>query len=222
MTIFRLRYFGLLLVLILPGCRSLTNGSCVIESGEAVHSIYVVSHGWHAGIVINQGDVSKEWWPEQDAFPTARFLEVGWGDSAYYQHPDPGIGVLLRAGLLPTPGVLHVVGFTSDVTDYFSQSEVIRLEISKRGMEDLSRYIHDTYKGEYQHIPEPIGPGLYGKSYFYRARGTYHVFNNCNHWAARALREAHCPVSTRRSITVGMLLRQVREIGRVLQRPKNE
>ena len=43
--------------------------------------------------------------------------------------------------------------------------------------------------------PEPLGPGLYGPSLFYRGVEAFHVFNVCNHWVARLLSAAGLPTA---------------------------
>ena len=43
--------------------------------------------------------------------------------------------------------------------------------------------------------PEELGPGLYGPSLFFRANGTFHIFNVCNHWLAGLLDAAGVPTA---------------------------
>ena len=69
-------------------------------------SVYLVNHGWHTGIVFRRADIARAIWPEADDFPTAEYLEVGWGDSDYYQSRNPGAWLALKAALWPTPSVL--------------------------------------------------------------------------------------------------------------------
>jgi len=42
---------------------------------------------------------------------------------------------------------------------------------------------------------QDLGPGLYGSSRFYRAVGTFHAFNVCNHWIAGLLDAAGVPTA---------------------------
>jgi hypothetical protein len=42
---------------------------------------------------------------------------------------------------------------------------------------------------------EDAGPGLYGPSRFYRARGTFNIFHVCNHWLADLLDAAGVPTA---------------------------
>jgi hypothetical protein len=62
-----------------------------------------------------------------------------------------------------------------------------------------------------------LGPGLYGNSRFYLSRETYHLFNTCNVWTARALRAAGLPITPARAISVESLMSQARKFGAVVQ-----
>ena len=127
-----------------------------------VEPVYLVGQGWHAGIVIRRTDATAAWWPEQDDFPDATFLEVGWGDRVFYQNPDPGVGKMLKAGLWPTRSVLHVVGFRPPVTDYFPASEVIRIDLPEAGVDSLAAFIHAAYARDEAGQPIALGPGSRG------------------------------------------------------------
>ncbi len=209
------RLCGLLALGVLLGaCREAVHEPA---APEETRTVYLVSHGWHAGLVLRRADVPLALWPEQQDFPAAAFLEVGWGDSAYYRAPDPGIGTLLKAGLWPTPSVLHVVGLRRPVTASFPQSEIIRVEVPAAGLAAMAAYVHAAYAREADERARPLGPGLYGESLFYRARERYHVFKNCNTWTARALRAAGCPIKPAGILTVGDLLARVRAFGEVVQ-----
>ncbi len=182
-----------------------------------VEPIYLVSHGWHVGLVIRRTDATAAHWPEQGDFPEATFLEVGWGDRDFYQDPDPGVGKLLKAGLWPTKSVLHIVGFSRRVTAYFPRSEIIRIDVPQAGVDSLAAYIHDAYARDDEGQPLALGPGLYGESRFYAGRQRYHVFKNCNTWAARALRAAGVRVRPAEILTADDLLAQARPFGETIQ-----
>lgn len=181
-------------------------------SNEPVKVIYLVSHGWHAGLVLRRRDTPKHFWSKQADFPRGEFLEVGWGDSEYYQTPDPHFAAILKAALLPTSSVLHIVGFNGPVVDYFVNSEVIRIELTEPGFEKLYRFIAASFARDETGHPLPLGEGLYGNSRFYRSRETYHLLKTSNAWNARALREAGCPVKPG-TLTVNHLMSQARQFG---------
>ena len=179
--------------------------------------IYLVSHGWHAGIVLRRADIPADLWPENVDFPYAEFLEVGWGDKQYYQTPDAHLGTTLRAALWPTSSVLHIVGFNGAVTAYYSSSEIIEIKLGEPGFELLSRYIAASFARNGSGQALPLGRGLYGNSRFYLSRESYHLLNTCNVWTARALRAASVPITPSFSITVEQLMAQAQTFGELVR-----
>lgn len=184
------------------------------RDAEPVTSIYLVSHGWHTGIVIRRSDIPPALWPESRDFPTAESLEVGWGDRDYYQAPEPGLWTGVKALLLPTPSVLHVVGLHESVVDAFPRSEIVELGLPRAGIERLVNFVHDAHDRAGSATVPALGPGLYGDSRFYPARESFHLLRNCNAWTARALRTAGLPFAS--TITVGGIMTQARALGRSL------
>lgn len=185
--------------------------------GEPSKKIYLVSQGWHAGIVVKRADIPEGIWPQHNDFPDAEYLELGWGDKDYYMTPSPHIGMTFKAGLLPTASVLHIVGFRGPVTRYFPHSEVIRIELSEAGFLRLCSYIENSYALDEAGRAQPLGPSLYGAGQFYLSRESYHAFNTCNVWTARGLREAGCPVTPAANLTIDNLMETVARIGTVIQ-----
>jgi uncharacterized protein (TIGR02117 family) len=188
-----------------------------LGASEPRKTIYLVSHGWHAGIVLQRAEIPDSVWPAPGDFSNAQYLEVGWGDMDFYQTPDPHMGLIIKAALLPTASVLHIVGFSGTVPAYFPFSEIIRIELSAAGFEHLARTIAASFARDEAGHAKSLGPGLYGNSRFYLSRESYHLFNTCNVWTARALRAAGLPITPARAITVESLMSQVRKFGMVVQ-----
>ena len=187
------------------------------QGQEGEIAIYVVGHGWHTGIVIPREHIPDHLWPEHRDLPEARYIEVGWGDKAFYQADKATLWLALKAALLPTPSVLHLVWFDLPAVAYFPASEVIEVRLSPQDFANLCVFIHETYNRDEQGKTTYLGPGLYRTSAFYLATGTYHLFNTCNNWIAAALRAAGCPISPGRAITAHSVLSQTRRFGRVLR-----
>ena len=187
------------------------------DSEEPAKTVYLVSHGWHAGIIIRRADIPDSVWPEYREFPDSVYLEVGWGDSDYYRTPDPHWGITLKAALLPTASVLHVVGFSSSVPAYFPYSEIIEIRLSDAGFAELCHYIAASYFKDPAGKSVALGPGLYGDSRFYQSHETYHLFNNCNAWTDRALQTAGCPLKPAAVFTVENLMDRARSCGKVIK-----
>jgi uncharacterized protein (TIGR02117 family) len=199
------------------GCAASVNGACPVDAREPALTIYLVSHGWHVGIVVNTADIPDDVRLVHQDFSNADYLEIGWGDRDFYQTPRPHLGIALKAIFLPTPSVLHIVAFNDSVAAYFPHSEIIRIRLSDAGFQRLIRYIAASYDRDSAGNLIPSGVGLYGVSQFYRSQETYHLFRTCNVWTARVLYTAGCPVRPFLAITGDNLMSQVQSFGTMLR-----
>ncbi len=194
----------------------------VQPTADSTSTVYVVQHGWHAGIAVRRADIPRGQWPVLDDFPNARYLEVGWGEARYYTGQSRGIWGVLRAGAWPTGSVLHVVPIGGAVLDRFPEQAVVRVPVGEAEIDALVAFVAESFAADSTGGATVAAPGYYADSRFYRSPLTYHVFNNCNHWAAAALEAAGCDVSPRWVFTVGQVMRQARECGTRVQRGMSE
>jgi uncharacterized protein (TIGR02117 family) len=158
--------------------------------------------------VIRSEDIPPETWPEHRRFPAARFLEVGWGDRAFYRSADAGIGLALKAAFASEGSVLHVAGFDRAPAEYFPGARLVTVELTPRQVESLARFISGAYARDPAGRPIELGPGLYPGSRFYAATGRYSLLYTCNSWIAEALRAGGCPITPIWAVTAGNLLFQ--------------
>lgn len=179
-------------------------------------SVYVVSHGWHVGIAVEAGAV-REILPDHPEIPQTRILKFGWGDAKYYPHPSPGAGLLVRAGLLPTRSVLHVVGTDIPLESYFTNSDIIEIKVTEEGAERMADFITTYFKRNREGEVIYQERGLYSQSAFFEANGLYFLPNTSNRWTAKALRQTGFPITPFYSVTAGNVIRQAREHGKRIQ-----
>jgi uncharacterized protein (TIGR02117 family) len=171
--------------------------------------IHIVSHGYHSGIVFERTTMAEAAERGGHAaliavaqrFANYRWLEVGWGDEGFYRNvPDAAaltFRLAVRALFWPrNVSVVHVVGLNSQPRDVFAASDVIRIPLSSGGFARMLDGLDASFdRGPGAAALEPLGPGLYGPSLFYRGVDAFHVFNVCNHWVARLLSEAGVPTA---------------------------
>lgn len=171
-------------------------------------TLFVVSHGWHTGLVVRNADIAPDSWPEIAPFNAYEYVEVGWGDRAFYQARETGFGDALGAALAPGPSALQVVGFDGAVAANFPMSEVIALPIAADGLTKLVATIRASYEHDAEGKAIALGPSLYGDGFFYASSERFHLFNTCNSWTSRALQTAGFDVSS--TLSASDLMRQVR------------
>jgi uncharacterized protein (TIGR02117 family) len=184
---------------------------------HSTRTIYVVSHGWHTGMVIRRSDVPAGLWPESAHFPNAEYLEIGWGDRDYYMTPGFSLWLAIKALFWPSRSVLHVVGFTGSVVHNFPTSDVVELQLAASGLEALVHLIHSSHAREGAGPVAALRAGLYGDSRFYPSRERFHMFKTCNVWTARALRTAGLPLRVPFALTADAVIGQARQMGRCLR-----
>lgn len=188
-----------------------------LEPGADAHVVYLVSHGWHVGLAMRRADVSPATWPESADFGAVEYLEVGWGDGDYYPVARGNPGLALKAAFNSTSSVLHVAGIDAPLAAFFAESSIIEVPLTPLGFEAVVRFIQAAYMRDAVGSAIVVGPGLYGASRFYRATGHYRLFDNSNHWTAKALAVAGCPIDPAGMMTAGSLMDRASAFGRTLR-----
>lgn len=131
---------GMIILIFIGGCLGPVRDLYPEEKEKRPVSIYVVQPGWHVGIAF-KGVHLRNKLPDHEKLPKTDFLMVGWGDNKYYPADRAGVGLFLRAAFLPTGSVIHVTGFSQSPDSYFTESGIVRLQVSEKGMKAMTDYI---------------------------------------------------------------------------------
>ncbi|MSO92097.1 MAG: DUF2459 domain-containing protein [Rhodospirillales bacterium] len=178
------------------------------------HTIYVFSNGWHTGIVVARDDIPLARIPETADLPGAAFFEFGWGDREYFPAPKPTTGMALTAAFASSGAVVHMAGWPAP-PHQFHRIEAIAVPVDAPALDRLAQAIGASFDRGTGARAQIAGPGLQTESFFYPARGRFHVFNTCNTWTASTLAAAGIPVPPTGVITAGDLMGHLRAIPRV-------
>jgi uncharacterized protein (TIGR02117 family) len=179
------------------------------QPGAPAIETFVVSHGYHTGLVLPTAQLADA--AKRDGntaliavterFAGYPFIEIGWGDENFYASVPTmaslTAGLAVRALFKPgNPSALHVVGLAEHPRKAFPAADMVRVNLSEQGFGRLLKALDASFvrSGE-PPAPQPLGKGLYGASLFYRANGTFHIFNVCNHWVSDMLSAAGLPVT---------------------------
>lgn len=179
------------------------------KPGEPVMEIFVVSHGYHAGIALSTAQLATAAQRNGDAalglvaerFGGYPFIEVGWGEQDFYASvptvADLSVGLAVRALFRPNnKSVLHVVGLPDAPRKVFASADIVRVGLSEAGFARMLSALNASFvlEGNPPAL-QTLGRGLYGPSLFFRANGNFHMFNVCNHFVAEMLSKAGLPVT---------------------------
>ena len=172
-------------------------------------SFYVISHGWHTGIAVESDELMARIPALGSDLGDGAYIEVGWGDEQFYQSKEFTYGLAMRAILLPTTTVLHLVDITEEPRQFFPASKIMKLSVPEAGHEKLINYIAGSFLRNEANDIQARGTGLYGNSRFYTAKGNFHALNTCNTWVSRGIAVTGFPLVNSNTITADDLMSQL-------------
>ena len=155
-------------------------------AANAAHRIWVVSNGWHSGIVLARADVPESVIPEIADFPHARFFEFGWGDAEFYPAREAGAWLALRAAF-PGPAVMHVSGLPDHPARIWPNVTILSFAVNAEALRRLLDFLRNSFDRAGAGRAVVSARGVYPFSLFYPAMGRFHLFKTCNSWTAQAL-----------------------------------
>lgn len=176
--------------------------------------LHLFSNGFHTDIGA-PATIFPENHPLRRLYPEAREFLIGWGEDAFYHSDGTNLWLGLDALIPPSPTVLHVTYNAPYEAAYLGPNDETAVAISHQGADRFVAYIDTYLVVNSRGGAVVVSPGkVTGRSSFLRTRGSFHLFNVCNQWMARAIRAAGVDVNARAAWLAGGLLRQVRRTGR--------
>jgi uncharacterized protein (TIGR02117 family) len=184
----------------------------VVEPENNTASIYpirlfVVSHGWHTGIVVPARELNSVVPELESRFGVVPYYEIGWGDKMFYQAREGTTDLALQAIFRSEGAVLHVVAVPTDPRVFFSGSGVTGTCISVAGLKSLKAFLAGSFSRDAAGRLIPLSQGIYRGSQFYLGEGRYHLLNTSNKWTAKALRSAGMDILPAFKLTAGSIMR---------------
>jgi hypothetical protein len=194
------------LVCALPGCRSARS---LVPASEATSQVYVIRHSWHIDVGFATPELQQPLRPLLGEFPTARYLQFGFGDRHYLLMRHRGSGSLVGA-LWPGPALVLMTGLRATPEEAFGAPHVIPLPVTAEQSRRIQSFIWKTLSSSGAATPDPVAE--YSGSVFYAAIPTYSAVHTCNTWAAEALYAGALPVDSVGVEFSGQVWRQVQRI----------
>ena len=189
----------------------------VFFQDDSLKTIYLIKQRWHTAVVFHKEDVDTIIFPEIKYFQKAELVDIGWGDEVFYQHPGFDWDLAYQALFYATPSTLRVEGIYITKQQYFDISEiVIELKINNEQLKDLQKYISDTIWRDENHKHKILSTQYLNRVYFFKANGSYHLFNTCNTWLARGLKQSGLEIKDDIILTE-QLFNESAKVGKVLK-----
>ncbi len=133
------------------------------------------------------------------------YEEWGYAEQGWYLEARQGISGVVRALFWPSTGVVEVGRHKQVWSQRTPQppAETFTFHLTEEGYKRLRHYLESSRTAAEMVLAS-------GRSRFYPATRSYHVFHHCHHYSAQALREAGLPVSSFWALTRGMFAAQLR------------
>jgi uncharacterized protein (TIGR02117 family) len=158
---------------------------------DSLKTIYLIKQRWHTAVVFHTEDVDSLIFPEVKYFHAAELIDIGWGDEAFYQAPEFDWNLAYQALFYSTPSTLRMEGIFISMIEYFNISEiVVELKINNEQLKILQKYISDTIWRDDNYKHKILSTQYLNQVYFFKANGSYHLFNTCNTWLAKGLMQS--------------------------------
>jgi uncharacterized protein (TIGR02117 family) len=198
----------LVLLALVSGCYTLPESTKPKQQSQSLssQSVYIVSHGWHTGIVYPRERLLEYAPSLKKRFPAGDYLEIGWGDKGFYQAEEITAGITLKALFWPTGTVVHVVAVPRSPYGSFPNSEVRQVCLDQPRIESLGRFLASSFGRDQVNEIVATRRGIYGDSQFYLGVGSFHLFNTCNKWTAKGLESSGFDINTTFKLTASSIL----------------
>ncbi len=160
-------------------------------------TVRVFAFGWHSGIVLDMNEIPKADQPYFSLFARHRWVEISWGDDAFYRNQNKTFSwpLAIRAIVWPTKSVLHVVGYDMPPHAIYGMARVQKIPVDARKFRHLLKFVTSYFTGDSAVPYDIVERGLYGDSWFLKSKRKYVFPFTCNVWTAQALKEAGLPLT---------------------------
>lgn len=180
--------------------------------------VYLVKESWHTGIMFEINDYTIEVLPALNLVKDFMYVDIGWGDADFYQTPGIDFYLAAKAILIPTPTVIRMDGYKFSIEKIIEWREfAIKFEFSGEEFMKLIKFINDHIVYDEGH-PVITKHEVDSPVYFIKSLEEYHLFRNCNTWAAQAISSTGIDVDTFGLVTASQLYAKFAKYGKVIKR----
>ncbi|MGK7397571.1 MAG: DUF2459 domain-containing protein [Candidatus Cyclobacteriaceae bacterium M3_2C_046] len=182
------------------------------------HTIYVASISWHTGLLIPGEALPDSIWPGRTNFSQFEYLEIGWGDRDFYQHPKFNLWFAAKAIFWPTKTALHVFPLKDEAISMNYLGKVVQLQVTDEELRALADFVLSSFQYTEQGKLIPLKDGIYANSQFFAGAKKYFFPKNSNVWAAKSLKKAGFKFAPILFQTTEMVLNRADNFGKIVHK----
>ena len=181
--------FGLLLLpvifLLVSGVLTFIPVGGTEPGPEQTETVFVHSNGVHLDVILPLNRLDSTLLSTLKYGRNDKYMSFGWGDENFYLNvptwDDLTAEIAVRALILESHSLVHVSRHRAKNKNW------LPIKVNKTQLAKLNAYIKNSFA--------PGDNFMEGKGYtdtdeFYRAVGSYSIFNTCNSWVNSALKES--------------------------------
>jgi len=185
-------------------------------------SVYLVKNNLHTGLIFNANSEINETIPATKNFIGYKYINIGWGDEDFYQHPDPDIIMGAKAVLIPTNSVVRIEGKNDDINKIAERSDYcIKFDLTETQFIKLCRFIDSSFTKDSNQNLTVVSQNDNNRIIFYKSVLKYHLFNTCNTWIAEAFESCGFDISSSEVITAENLFEELKNFGTIVKQESN-
>ena len=171
---------------------------------RATHKIFIATNGVHLDLIMRLDQIDPVFAHQLEAPPFTRYVSFGWGDKNFYIHTpewsDLTFPVAFKALFLRSETAMHV--------NYFSQQQSWwnPLCLCENQLMQLHSYIEDSFERTSDgNLIKLDFEGYTDFDSFFEAKGAFTLFNTCNVWVNRGLKNIDVKTSVWSPFDFGVL-----------------
>ncbi len=177
------------------------------NSKEKTSTIYLNTNGVHLDILIPINDLSTEITTFLPYHKEQSYIAFGWGDEDFYLNTPTWGDLTFKNAFTAMFWKSNTLIHTSEYTHVYPSWK--KAAINPIQLEKLNTYILNSFKKDkesnYPFIPNTSYPK---DELFYKANGSYSIFNTCNSWVNNALKESDLKACLWTPFDFGLLRKQ--------------
>ena len=155
--------------------------------------IFISTNGVHTNIILPAKSEYFNWLEFLKTNKDCKYIAFGWGDEEFYLNTptwdDLKLATAFKAGFWPTRTIMQVYYINNEPDE---TENTIKLSLNEEQFLKISSFVRNTFEIDSTGLVIKVEPNnkFYFREQFYKAKGTYSIFNTCNNWTNRGLKQA--------------------------------